>query len=311
MSEACLLCHEEVVAHKEALFDTRFGIPGNFSVGQCIRCGFEQLLGIPSFPKLKSLYETYYNFGGEGGTWYAHLREVFLSSWVYRAWLCIDGDISFHASRGNGRLLDFGCNEGRGLGIYEKNGFLTEGLELNEKAAAVARSAGFTVHTCELAEVDASHRYNVIVLSNVLEHAIDPLQLLSCLNDHLEPGGQLWISCPNSHSWLRSVFRQYWINWHVPFHVSHFSLDSLTSALAKTGFRVYASKQLTPAAWAASSFVARFFAKNGKPTKALRNPVLFPLLVILARTVLSPVLWFGNSLGRGDCLRVIAVKSCF
>ena len=51
----------------------------------------------------------------------------------------LDGDISFYSKHGKGRLLDIGCNEGRGLPIYKTNGFVVEGLEVNELAAAKAR----------------------------------------------------------------------------------------------------------------------------------------------------------------------------
>ncbi len=89
----------------------------------------------------KDLYETYYNFGGEKGTIYTGFREYFFSSVLCRFWLIVDGDISFHNQKGSGRLLDVGCNEGRGLSIYQKNGFEAEGLELNEQAAAYSTSA--------------------------------------------------------------------------------------------------------------------------------------------------------------------------
>ena len=38
-------------------------------------------------------------------------------------WLAVDGDISFHSVNGSGRLLDVGCNEGRGMMLFKKNGF--------------------------------------------------------------------------------------------------------------------------------------------------------------------------------------------
>ena len=45
--------------------------------------------------------------------------------------LILEGDFSFHRPKGTGRLVDIGCNEGRGLKIYSRNGFQAEGLELN------------------------------------------------------------------------------------------------------------------------------------------------------------------------------------
>ena len=304
----CLLCGGGIVLTEIGLFDTRFGIPGDFSFGRCSRCGFEELLPIPSPEELKQLYEKHYNFGGQHGTRYTKMRESFYSSVIYRFWSLLDGDISFHCCKGQGKLLDFGCNEGRGLLIYRKNGFEVEGLELSEKAAAVARSAGFVVHTCDLRDLSPSFTYDVIVLSNVLEHATDPLRMLRELRDHLNPGGQLWISCPNNQSWLRSVFQSYWINWHVPFHITQFSLQSLTTALQKSGFAIRRSKQFTPAMWAISSLIAWGCARKGKPTTALRNPFLILALLFVSKALLFPVFWIGNLSGRGDCLAVTVSK---
>jgi len=33
------------------------------------------------------------------------------------------------------------------------------------------------------------------------------------------------------------------------------------------------------------------------------------LLMLLTRLVLFPVLWFGNRIGRGDCILAVAVKA--
>lgn len=104
------------------VFDTRFGIEKVWDIGRCTNCGIEQTIPLPSPGELKKLYEEYYNFGGEKGTIYTRLRACFFSSVFYRVWLAIDGDISFHSIKGSGRLLDIGCNEGRGLRIYRANG---------------------------------------------------------------------------------------------------------------------------------------------------------------------------------------------
>jgi SAM-dependent methyltransferase len=255
------------------------------------------------------LYESYYNFGGERGTSYTRLREWFFSSWLYRAWIVLDGDISFHGCKGAGRLLDAGCNEGRGLRIYARNGFQVEGLELNPNAAAVAREAGFTVHSGDTTDFIVPAAYDVVVLSNVLEHARDPKKVLINLRENLKPGGQLLISCPNSRSWLRKAFGRSWINWHVPFHISHFSSETLHRLLTDAGFQVTRTRQITPALWVTQSCIAWLFAKEGTKNACLRNPFLTLGLMVSARFVLFPVLWLGNRIGRGDCLLVVATKA--
>jgi SAM-dependent methyltransferase len=269
----------------------------------------EQLSPAPGPAVLKDLYESHYNFGGERGTRYTRLRERFLFSPLNRFWTRIDGDISFHLRRGSGRLLDIGCNEGRGLRLYARNGFQVTGLELSETAAAVARKTGFAVHTSLLDEFTPATLYDVAVLSNVLEHSLNPREMLREVHRILASSGQVWISTPNSLSWLRSVFGRFWINWHVPFHIAYFSPNSLRNVLAVAGYENIEIRQATPALWVAQSFIARFFAKEGRRNHHLRNPFLTFLLMVLVRTVLFPALWIGNRRGRGDCLLAVATKA--
>jgi SAM-dependent methyltransferase len=305
---ACLTCGCPTESSVDGLFDTRFGIPGSFSVRRCPRCGLEQLTPRPGAAELKTRYESFYNFSGERGTLYTKLREGFLDSVLYRLWIRLDGDISFHTCLGTGRLLDIGCNEGRTLKNYARNGFNAEGTELNENAAAVARAAGFRVFTGPLEDFIPSAPYDIAVLSNVLEHALDPKAMLESVRRLLKPGGHVWISCPNRESGLRSVFGRRWINWHVPFHISHFSGGALGTLLEECGFLPMELRQITPALWFASSIVALCCARHGKPTRQLRNPFVICGLVLACRFLFFPLLWWGNRAGRGDCLVAVAVK---
>jgi SAM-dependent methyltransferase len=304
----CIACDGSLKERVVSTFDTRFGIAGRYDVWRCSECNLEQMYPVPAPADLKNIYESHYNFGGEIGTVYTRLREWFFSSFLYRAWIRIDGDLSFHARKGVGRLIDIGCNEGRGLNLYARNGFQVEGLELNEAAAAQARNRGFIVHGRLVEDFTPALPYQVAVLSNVLEHAVDPLQMLSEVSRILAPKGQIWISCPDNQSWLRRLFGKYWINWHLPFHISHFSSQTITNLLEQTGFTAIEISQATPAAWVASSIIARIFAKEGHPTRELRNPILFAPLVLAVRFFLFPFLWLENRVGHGDCLLITAVK---
>jgi SAM-dependent methyltransferase len=305
-ARGCVVCGAITNEFLPQVMDTRFGVPGKYAICRCSVCALEQTQPRPKPDDLKQLYETYYNFGGERGTAYTRLREWFFASWLYRLWLTLDGDGSFHARKGSGRLLDIGCNEGRGLKIYKHNGFSPEGLELNPRAAAVARSAGFAVHETLLEDFDPATPYDVVVLSNVLEHSLDPKRMLLDIARILKPEGQVWIACPNNQSWLRTLFGRAWINWHVPFHIVHFSSATLQRLLVETGFTDIEIGQITPALWVASSIITGVFASGGRPTRQLRNPLLILALIGFARGLLFPLLYLGNHLRRGDCLIGVA-----
>jgi SAM-dependent methyltransferase len=298
---ACLLCGAETRPVLDHVTDTRFGSPGEWRIMHCDACGLEQTDPRPSSSELKTLYEKYYNYGGEAGTSYTGWRDRIILSGIYQLFLKLDGDMAFNAEAGSGRLLELGCNEGRNLVLYRRNGFKPEGTEVNTRAAEVARRRGFMVYESDLESLRPSLPFDRVVLANVLEHALDPRAMLVDVKRVLAPGGEVWISLPNRRSWLRALFGRKWINWHVPFHITHFDRDRLTRLLRECGFTVVAEKNLTPALWVAQ--MAMSALSPGRPT-AVRSAPLLALFMAIARGVLFPILWLGNQLGRGDCLVV-------
>jgi 2-polyprenyl-3-methyl-5-hydroxy-6-metoxy-1,4-benzoquinol methylase len=254
------------------------------------------------------MYERFYNFQQEDTTRYTRRRSQLVRSGGYRAWVRLDGDISFVLRTGRGRrLLDVGCNEGRNLELYERSGFRPEGVETNPLAAARAKERGCVVHIGDLANLGTDGgNYDVVVLSNVLEHVIDPSAMLDRVLQRLRPGGEVWISCPNAESTWRRLFGRSWINWHPPFHLTHLSAATLTSLLERSGFEIVEMKTLTPALWIAQSVAAALWGRPGVPTLQMRKPAIMAPLMLSIRGLLFPLLWLQNRKGSGDCLVVTA-----
>jgi SAM-dependent methyltransferase len=302
----CLICGQATESMVTGLVDDRFGAPGSYDIVKCSHCGLEQTWPRPTEWELKDLYEKFYNAGVEPGSAYQSLRERFLVSGWYRLWLQWDGDLTFHLRRGRGRLLDLGCNEGRGLSLYAANGFRAEGLEINEKAAALARQRGFTVHTGSLAEFTPDEPYDVVVLSNVLEHAFDPVVMLAQVARLLRPRGEVWLSCPNADSIWRRTFGRAWINWHVPYHLWHFSARTLEDILTRAGFRLTERQTFTPSLWLALSWCALRGSRAGQVNRLRRSAPVVAGLMLAARLLILPFFSRANRRLRGDCLTATA-----
>jgi 2-polyprenyl-3-methyl-5-hydroxy-6-metoxy-1,4-benzoquinol methylase len=300
----CRICGGACETELTGLFDDRYGAPGSYDMVRCGGCGMEQIWPQLSEKELKELYERYYNWGGEQGTGYGRLRERFLSSALYRLWLRLDGDIGFHLQRGRGRLLDVGCNEGRALTFFAQNGFQAEGLELNERAAAVARAKGFSVYTLPLGEFSSPEPYDVAVLSNVLEHVVNPVAMLTRVRKLLRPGGRVWISCPNAHSRWRRVFGRHWVHYHVPFHLWQFSPETLRGVLTRARLGPVAMHSVTPSLWLASS-VCAFLSQQGRVNRRLRAAPLMAGLTLASRVLLMPLGHLDRQM-QGDGLVVVA-----
>ena len=301
----CSMCGAPCRTVLTGLFDDRFGAAGTFDILRCQDCGLEQTRPRPPEAELKLLYEEFYNWGGQEDTLYYQVREKFLNSGLYRLWLNWDGDLAFHLEAGRGRLLDLGCNEGRGLALYSRNGFQAEGLEINQRAAATARSRGFTVHTTPLAEFTPEEPYDVVVLANALEHATAPWEMLSQVRRLLRRGGQIWISCPNAASRWRRLFGRHWINWHVPYHLWHFTPETLRGLITSTGFSLVAMKTFTPSLWLAQSLWGRM-GRAGRANQPMPSPLVLAGLMLAGRAFILPWGREADRQGRGDCLIVRA-----
>ena len=305
---ACPICGRELEPILIRLVDDRFGTPGNYDILRCCLCGLEMTWPQPNARELEELYERYYNSDCEKEKAYAIIRRQFLNSPWYRQWLKLDGDICFHLRRGKGRLLDIGCNEGRGLGFYSQNGYRSEGLEINVKAAAVARARGYTVHTVPLEQFNPSEFFDVIVLSNVLEHALDPIEMLKHVHRLLQPNGQVWISCPNVNSLWRYRLGRYWIHWHLPFHLWHFSPRSLEAMLIFAQFQIMKVQTFDPAIWIAQGLSLAMGRKLCLSSRLYRSAPVISALAIALRMLL-PFIRKKSSPLSGDCLTITARPS--
>jgi SAM-dependent methyltransferase len=300
----CLLCGRECRTVVTGLFDDRFGAPGTFDVIQCPECGLWRTWPMLMVWQFKDLYEQFYDRGVSAESFYASWRDRFFSSDLYRLWLKWDGDIAFHLRRGIGRLLDVGCSDGRGLSHYARNGFQVEGLEINELAAEQARQRGWVVHSGAVADFVPKAPYRVVVLSQVLEHLPDPIATLAQLRRCLEPTGELWIACPNADSIWRSVFGRNWINWHVPYHLWHFTPVALTKVLEKAGFQVDEMTTISPAIWVAQSICIMVGSRPGRINQVMRLARGISIFILGLRAF--SFLRGGDRRLRGDCLLAIA-----
>lgn len=301
----CLICGRELKPVLTQLFDDRFYAPGTYDIGRCCQCGLEQTWPQLNASEISEIYGRYYNRDSENAETYTKYRRRFINSPWYRLWLKLDGDVCFHLRQGKGRLLDIGCNEGRGLGFYSQNGFQPEGLEINERAAGEARRQGFMVHTVPLERFYPSGLFDVIVLSNVLEHAPNPLSMLKNVHRLLKANGQVWISCPNADSLWRYRLGRHWINWHVPFHLWHFSPKSLQAMLTVAQFQVKEIRAFTPAIWIAQGLSLAMGRRLTLSNCLYRSAAVITALTIVVRLLLPIIREKGSSLS-GDCLIITA-----
>jgi SAM-dependent methyltransferase len=153
-----------------------------------------------------------------------HVLEEWLSPWDWRPY--------------RPRLLDIGCGYGRLLSAPEIARGDRFGIEPSEHSASYAREHA-TVHvgTIEDAPPDWTG-FDVAILYHVIEHAADPVRLLTRTFDRLRPGGHLLVGTPDFDSPIARAYQERFRLLHDPSHISLFSTESLLRLLRDVGFDV-------------------------------------------------------------------------
>lgn len=207
-------------------------------LGLCEVCGFYHVTPYPGAEYLTRFYGQY-----EMPTPQANLAEA------ARLLAC---NIGREAT-----IVDVGCGDGsflkemHALGYRKLVGFdQSPGLE---RAARLGIGTFYKASVWDyLAQSEArgGGGGEVIVLVNVLEHVVEPLDLLTRIHGILPDRGLICITVPNDFSPLQNAFLK--VKGHLPWfvklpdHLNYFDFTSLARAFEATGFDVIDRTALYP-----------------------------------------------------------------
>ncbi len=98
-------------------------------------------------------------------------------------------------------ILEIGCGAGKtGQYLKEQRGAFVAGVELNPEVAEQAKSVLDDVMAGNIEEMDLPYdpaSFDCILCGDVLEHLVEPLEVLKNLKKLLAPGGKIVASIPN------------------------------------------------------------------------------------------------------------------
>jgi SAM-dependent methyltransferase len=107
---------------------------------------------------------------------------------------------------------------------------------------AECRALGLNVHNSSISDflqgLGPEIRYDIIILSHVLEHLLEPDKYLRRFQEILNPGGLLVVAVPANDSINAKVFGRYWGWWQVPVHINHFNNRGMVCLAERAGFKV-------------------------------------------------------------------------
>lgn len=120
----------------------------------------------------------------------------------------------------SGCVLDVGCGSGGFLSTLP-TGMKKCGVEPSAAAARTATGLGVAILGQTLQDLPADARFDVITIIDVIEHVVDPTQMLDQLLPHLAPGGCLIVGTgdPTCTPWYRVFRARFWYSC-FPEHIS-------------------------------------------------------------------------------------------
>ncbi len=142
-------------------------------------------------------------------------------------------------------LLDVGCGGGFLVDLAIRNGYKAKGIESNVKVVMWARNQGIPVQQGNIfaPALDLGEKFDVIVLSSVLEHIDHPEELLLLYKNFLSEDGVVFISQANHDGLLPKILPWGWYGWQPKEHYWHFTINSLKKLVENAGYYSVAQRK--------------------------------------------------------------------
>lgn len=269
--------------------DYEYGAPGIYSYLFCTEC---QLLNIDPPPTSDILDLAYPD------DYHAYAPPMsLLGRLLKRSYWRSKAKSYAKLVRAGARILDVGCAHGDFLEQMKKQGFTDLwGVEFKNEIASLARARGFNTITGELEKVRLpKDSFDLIVMTNFIEHVENPLLTLRHCKLLLKPGGLVVGETPSYECWDRRIFGRYWGGYHAPRHLALFNPASLKRIAINAGFPIVdISNLLQPAHWALS--LQNLLVSSGR-IKNLRygRTWAYPLILMLFFVPNLIQTWFSTA----------------
>jgi len=146
--------------------------------------------------------------------------------------------ISYYVTE-KGELLDVGCGRGYLLDEARKLGWKTHGVDASKLVTDYAKDTlHLNVFCSDIFSFRPAQAFDLIILNQVIEHFVNPEELINQCGKHLVKGGLLYIATPNVESVNARVLKDNFDHYIPPEHLSYFSQRTLKRLLEKLGFKV-------------------------------------------------------------------------
>jgi 2-polyprenyl-3-methyl-5-hydroxy-6-metoxy-1,4-benzoquinol methylase len=189
------------------------------------------------------------------------------------------------------RFLDVGCSTGFVVEAAKKEGWDAYGIDLNPSAVSFGRSRGLNL---SLGDLDQSEfepaSFDVVTMFDVIEHVIDPSDLIKQAIRLLRPGGLIFLYVPNYDSASRILLKEKAHFIWPTHHLTYFTPKTLEAFITSLGLKPL---YLETEGMDIEDYIWHLSAQGGVDTDCLR-------------TISDELQFFINAGGYGKNLRILA-----
>jgi 2-polyprenyl-3-methyl-5-hydroxy-6-metoxy-1,4-benzoquinol methylase len=212
---------------------------GEWTVHRCGACGLGFLDPRPDALELGDLYR-----GGYFDDQYGHGLKCGSPEMKKRLSQESHRIRFFRRVKPSGKVLDIGCGMGYFLLACRDAGYDVEGMDLSADSAGYVRSEmKIPVAVGTIDGIDfPPESFDVVTMWHFLEHTPDPRLYLQKARRWLKRDGTLVVDVPNYAGTDARKTWALWKGWQLPFHLYHYTPETLKKLLAIHGFGVVRSK---------------------------------------------------------------------
>ena len=247
INASCLLCGNTKLPHiRRYRCKTRRGkaVFGDAGLYRCDECGLVQVLPAPDPDALADYYRLDYRSGSLFGADVADAKQFPRDNLFYlNRGQSIAELLKTRTQRPSLQILDIGAGYGHilyALGEHYPDS-KRRAIEYSDACVRHLESLGFEVFSQPVEQIllRLEQKFDLIVLSHVLEHLLNPLAVLRLIHRSLAPDCTLYVEVPNipSQSLLRYPDHVWAPRFDEP-HITFFSTPTLRSLLEAAGFKV-------------------------------------------------------------------------
>jgi SAM-dependent methyltransferase len=297
----CVSCKGENIKlwRKKKFHYTESANHKEFHIYRCESCG----TGFLNRPPHEQWLQAIYQYSGQALTQAITLDDVLTRETEFPNCKLDAERMSYQADwfniSGFGKALDIGSGFGFYTQALRKLGYRTVSINPGEYENEVFRNLnGDEPLAVMFEDYQPSGRFGVVMMSQVLEHLLEPDQAIKKVAGLLAPGGVLACAVPNYDSFLVKLLgtKDNACLW-VPEHVNYFTGEGLKALVERNGFSVVKVEQITRIPFNALS---RRLRLKGRPAAIVDS---------LVKLLQVPFAGLMNFFGLGIYLNLYAVKN--